>query len=88
MRLSRIERSQAGQSIIECNNVETAPAWQSNGLIERKHGTVGTALGSTAHSGVIDQDASHDGRGHGKEVSPILPIRRVAIDQSKVSFVN
>jgi hypothetical protein len=58
------------------------------GLVEI-HALGGTsALGVAAGAGVIHQNAAHEPRADGEEMSAILPLYFLDIDEPQVSFVD
>src|SRR5579863_8320363 len=46
------------------------------------------ALGVTLRAGVIHKNAAHDAGAERKEMSPILPLDVLNVDQSEVGFIN
>ncbi len=86
-RLSRCQRVELLQRIIEGDKVEWLVLRRADGLIQRHANAVVTLL-ATATAGVINEDAANGLCRHGEELGAVLPADMLLADQPHERLID
>ena len=86
--LALVHVSQRPERIVERDEVLATLIRHGQRVIERHANGPAAALLIALRSRDVDEDTPHQPRGHRQEVSPVLPVDVLKIDQSEVRLVH
>jgi lysophospholipase L1-like esterase len=86
--LPGIHRLQRVQGIVECHEILGGSGRHGNGLVERHLLSSSVALLITLRARGIHQNATHEARGHCKEMCAILPLDLLDFDQPEICLID
>ena len=83
-----IESGESAQGLVESDELGATLRSEVGNLVEVDARGVATPFGRGAFSGGVEQDVPHHLGGHGKEVSAVLPVDIIDLNQLEICLVN
>src|SRR5579883_61281 len=86
--LLRIEFGELLKSTVQLQDIHPRIGKHAQRILEPDRLAKALAFGGLIGASMIDQDAAHHAGGNAQEMSAVLPVDRVLIDQPKIGFMD